>query len=169
MEPMLPLPPKELSLLASLFGACAVLVWRVHEGRSVVTARKILIPPLGMATGFCMFLAPPCRIPWLWALSAFLLGATALAYPLLRTSRLTRVGDNIMMQRSNAFFLVVIVLAIVRVAAHSYFDRFLSILQTGGLFFILAFGMILHWRVRMYLQYRQLTMPSQPQPASTLS
>ena len=158
------LPPKELSLLASLFGAGAVLLWRVHEGRSVVTARKILIPPAGMATGFSMFLAPQCRIPWLWALAAFLTGALILAYPLLRTSRLTRVGDNIMMHRSNAFFLVVIVLAIVRIAAHSYFDRFLSITQTGGLFFILAFGMILHWRARMYLQYRQITAAPAPAP-----
>lgn len=144
-------------MLASLFGACGVLVWRVHEGRSVVTARKILIPPLGMSTGFCMFFAPQCRIPLAWAFGAFLLGATVFAYPLLRTSRLTRVGQNIMMQRSNAFFLVIIVLAIVRTAAHSYFDQFLSITQTGAIFFVLAFGMILHWRVRMYRQYVGIT------------
>jgi len=160
--------PKELSLLASLFGACGVLVWRVHEGRSVVTARKILIPPLGMSTGFCMFVAPQCRIPWLWALCAFVLGATVLAYPLLRTSRLTRVGDNVMMQRSNAFFLVIIVLAIVRTAAHSYFDRFLSITQTGAIFFVLAFGMIVHWRLRMYRQYLEITSTA-PAPAATIS
>ena len=143
-----------------------MLIWRVHEGRSVVTARKILIPPLGMSTGFCMFFAPQCRIPLTWAIGAFLLGATALAYPLLRTSRLTRVGPNVMMHRSNAFFLVVIVLAIVRTAAHSYFDRFLSITQTGAIFFVLAFGMILHWRVRMYRQYLQITSTG---PAPTLS
>jgi membrane protein CcdC involved in cytochrome C biogenesis len=160
--------PKELSLLASLFGACGVLVWRVHEGRSVVTVRKILIPPLGMSTGFCMFVAPQCRIPWLWALGAFFLGATVLAYPLLRTSRLTRVGENVMMQRSNAFFLVIIVLAIVRTAAHSYFDRFLSITQTGAIFFVLAFGMIVHWRLRMYRQYVDITSAA-PTPAATAS
>ncbi|HXE08552.1 MAG TPA: cytochrome c biogenesis protein CcdC [Acidobacteriaceae bacterium] len=160
--------PKEFSLLASLIGACGVLVWRVHEGRSVVTARKILIPPLGMSTGFCMFIAPQCRIPWTWGLAAFFLGATVLAYPLLRTSRLTRIGDNVMMQRSNAFFLVIIVLAIVRTAAHSYFDRFLSITQTGAIFFVLAFGMIVHWRLRMYRQYLDITSaPSAP--ATTIS
>ena len=163
---MLHIAPKELSLLASLFGACAVLIWRVHEGRSVVTARKILIPPLGMSTGFCMFFAPQCRIPLSWGIGAFLLGATALAYPLLRTSRLTRVGPNVMMQRSKAFFLVIIVLAIVRTAAHSYFDRFLSITQTGAIFFVLAFGMILHWRIRMYHQYLEITST---EPTPTLS
>lgn len=106
-----------------------------------------------MSTGFCMFFAPQCRIPLSWALGAFFLGAIVLAYPLLRTSRLVRVGPNVMMQRSNAFFLVIVALAIVRTAAHGYFDRFLSITQTGAIFFVLAFGMILHWRVRMYRQY----------------
>jgi len=104
-----------------------------------------------------MFLAPICRIPLEWAAAAFLLGATVLAYPLLRTSRLVRDGDAIMMKRSNAFFLVIIVLAVVLIAAHAYFDRYLDVAQTGAIFFVLAFGMILHWRLRMYLEYRQLT------------
>jgi membrane protein CcdC involved in cytochrome C biogenesis len=110
-----------------------------------------------MATGFCMFLAPEFRLPLLWAVCAFLLGATVLAYPLLRTSRLVRDGDVIMMQRSNVFFAVVIVLAAFRILAHSYLDRFVDVKQTAALFFVLAFGMILHWRLRMYLEYRRLT------------
>jgi membrane protein CcdC involved in cytochrome C biogenesis len=79
------------------------------------------------------------------------------AYPLLRTSRLVRDGEVIMMQRSNVFFAVVIVLAAIRILAHSYIDRFMDVKQTAALFFVLAFGMILHWRLRMYLQYRRLT------------
>jgi membrane protein CcdC involved in cytochrome C biogenesis len=148
---------KEMSALSSVVGAAAVMAWRVQEGRTAVTVRKIVIPPLGMATGFCMFLAPICRIPLEWAAAAFLLGATVFAYPLLRTSRLVRDGDAIMMKRSNAFFLVIIVLAVVRIAAHAYFDRYLDVAQTGAIFFVLAFGMILHWRLRMYLEYRHLT------------
>jgi membrane protein CcdC involved in cytochrome C biogenesis len=151
------LPLKEMSILSSVVGAAAVMAWRVREGRTAVTVRKIVIPPLGMATGFCMFLVPVFRIPLLWAACAFLLGATALAYPLLRTSRLVRVGEAIMMQRSNAFFLVIVVLAVIRIAAHTYFDRYLDVRQTGALFFVLAFGMILRWRMRMYFEYRQLT------------
>jgi membrane protein CcdC involved in cytochrome C biogenesis len=151
------LPLEEMSVFTSVVGAAVVMAWRVREGRTAVTARKIIIPPLGMATGFCMFFAPPFRIPLLWAACAFLLGATALAYPLLRTSRLVREGDAIMMKRSNAFFLVVIVLAVIRIFARTYIDRYIDIRQTGALFFVLAFGMILHWRLRMYFQYRHLT------------
>ncbi|HEY4380524.1 MAG TPA: cytochrome c biogenesis protein CcdC [Acidobacteriaceae bacterium] len=154
---------KEMSVVSSIVGAGVVMAWRVQESRSAVTLKKIIIPPLGMATGFCMFLAPPFRIPWQWALCAFLLGATALAYPLLRTSRLVREGEAIMMERSNAFFLVVIVLALIRVLAHSYIDKYIDVRQTGALFFVLAFGMILRWRLRMLFEYRQLTTD---QPAS---
>jgi membrane protein CcdC involved in cytochrome C biogenesis len=113
-----------------------------------------------MATGFCMFLAPPFRVPLLWAGVAFLLGAIALAYPLLRTSRLVRDGETIMARRSKAFFAVILVLAAIRVAAHGYLDQLLTVQQTAGLFFILAFGMIVRWRTSMFLQYRELTRNS---------
>ena len=146
-----------LSIVTSILGFAAVMLWRIREGRTAVTIRKILIPPLGMATGFCMFFVPIFRIPLAWAACAFLLGATVLAYPLLRTSRLVRDGEAIMMQRSNAFFLVVVVLAVIRIVARTYIDRFLDISQTGSISFVLAFGMILHWRMRMYFEYRQLT------------
>jgi membrane protein CcdC involved in cytochrome C biogenesis len=146
-----------VSIAVSLAGALAVVVWRVREGKTAVTLKKILIPPLGMATGFSMFLVPAFRVPFSWAAVAFLVGAIALAYPLLLTSRLERDGETIMMRRSGAFFTVVIVLAAIRFLARDYLDRVLSIEQTGGLFFILAFGMILRWRMSMFFEYRTLT------------
>ncbi len=145
-----------MSLVASVVGAAVVMVWRVRESRTAVSARKIVIPPMGMATGFSMFLVPAFRVPVLWAGVAFLAGALVLAYPLLVTSRLVRDEDRVMMQRSNSFFAILILLAGIRVAAHGYLDRILTVEQTGGLFFILAFGMILRWRTQMFLQYRAL-------------
>ena len=149
--------PLWTTIIVSVIGFLGVLAWRVREGRSAVTVRKIIIPPLGMATGFSMFLVPAFRVPWTWAAIAFLIGAVALAWPLLVTSRLIRDGDAIMMQRSNAFFLVVIALAAIRFLARGYLDTFMSIQQTAGLFFVLAFGMILRWRLRMLSEYRALT------------
>jgi membrane protein CcdC involved in cytochrome C biogenesis len=151
------LPLKTLSLISSIVGASVVMAWRVQEGRTPVTARKILIPPLGMATGFCMFVVPMFRVPWLWAIGAFLAGALLLAWPMVRLSKLERVGDQIMARRSHAFLAVVIVLAGIRVAARGYLDNVLSVQQTAGLFFILAFGMIVRWRVNMFRQYLALT------------
>lgn len=149
--------PSEISIVGGVVGLGAVLVWRVREGRTAVSARKILIPPLGMATGFSMFIVPAFRIPWLWGVVAFAIGAIALAYPLLRTSRLVQQGDVVMMQRSTAFFSVILVLAAIRILAHGYFDALLSVEQSGALFFVLAFGMIVRWRFSMLTEYRRLT------------
>ena len=146
-----------VSAVATLAGMAAVFAWRVREGRSAITLRKIVIPPLGMATGFSMFVVPLFRVPWAWALEAFLLGAVVLAYPLLATSKLERDGDQIMMKRSGAFFAVVLGLAAIRFAAHSYLDQIISVEQTAGLFFVLAFGMIMRWRMSMLFEYRALT------------
>ena len=154
------------SAVGSLVGLVGVMAWRIREGRTAVTVRKIVIPPLGMATGFCMFFVPQFRVPLLWALIAFLAGAVILAYPLLITSRLEREGEAIMMRRSSAFFGVVVALAAARYFARGFFDSILTIQQTAGLFFILAFGMILRWRWRMLSQYRALTqVPVVPSPS----
>ena len=145
------------SLTSAVIGFLVVMAWRIGESRSAVTARKIVIPPLGMATGFCMFFAPMCRIPFSWGLAAFLIGAVVLAVPLLLTSDLHYQNGVIMMKRSSAFFAVIIVLAVVRYAARNYFDRFMTLEQTGALFYLLAFGMILRWRTKLYFAYRTLT------------
>jgi membrane protein CcdC involved in cytochrome C biogenesis len=67
-----------------------------------------------------------------------------------------------MMQRSTAFFTVVLVLAAIRILARGYFDTVLTVPQTGALFFVLAFGMIVRWRARMYFEYRELTSGDGP-------
>jgi membrane protein CcdC involved in cytochrome C biogenesis len=154
------------SAISSLAGMVAVLAWRVQEGRSAVTLKKILIPPLGMATGFSMFVVPAFRVPLLWAVAAFLIGSIVLAYPLLLTSRLERDGETIMMKRSSAFLIVIVVLALIRYLARGYFNTLLSLEQTGALFFILAFGMILRWRASMLFEYRALIAQDQSASAT---
>lgn len=149
--------PTGTSIFVSLAGMVAVLAWRLRETRTAVTRRKIVIPPLGMATGFCMFFVPAFRMPLMWAVAAFLIGYVALAYPLLLTTRLIRQGDAVMMQRSSAFLVVILVLAVIRFLARGYFDTILTAQQTAALFFVLAFGMILRWRVKMLIDFRKLT------------
>jgi membrane protein CcdC involved in cytochrome C biogenesis len=145
------------SVVAAGAGAVAVLVWRLRETRTAVSLRKIIIPPLGMAKGFSMFVDSAFRVPWTWALIAFLTGAAVLAWPLLLTTRLERQGETVRMKRSSAFLLVILVLAAIRLFARGYFDKILTAQQTAGIFFILAFGMILIWRAKMLVDFRRLT------------
>ena len=150
--------PSGTAIIGAIVGLLAVIAWRIREARGAVSIKKIVMPPLGMATGFSMFVVPAFRVPWSWAATAFLTGAVALAYPLLLTTRLVRRGDLIMMQRSNAFFTVILGLAAIRLMARGYLDTVLSAQQTGGLFYLLAFGMIVRWRAQMLLEYRRLTL-----------
>jgi membrane protein CcdC involved in cytochrome C biogenesis len=92
-----------------------------------------------------------------WAAIAFVTGAIVLAYPLLVTSRLVRQGGIVIMQRSNAFFLVILGLAAIRLLARGYLDTVVSAQQTASLFYLLAFGMIVRWRAEMFFEYRRLT------------
>lgn len=153
------------SIFVSLAGLVAVTMWRLREARSAVSLKKIIIPPLGMATGFSMFVVPAFRIPWAWAAWAFLFGALALAWPLLLTTRLERQGEAVMMKRSSAFLLVLLVLAAIRFLARGYFDTILTPQQTAGIFFILAFGMIVVWRAKLLMDFRRLTADFQPTAA----
>ena len=145
------------SFLAAGAGAIVVIMWRLREARSAVSLRKIIIPPLGMATGFSMFVDPAFRVPWSWAMIAFLTGAAVLAWPLLLTTRLELQGETVRMRRSSAFLVVILVLAAIRILARGYFDTLLTPQQTAGVFFILAFGMIVIWRGKMLFDFRRLT------------
>jgi membrane protein CcdC involved in cytochrome C biogenesis len=143
-------------IAAAVLGSVAILVWRIRETRRPITTRSIVIPPLGMSTGLSMFVVPAFRVPWTWAFTAFALGAVVLAYPLLASSRLTREGSVVMMQRSKTFIAVILGLAALRLALRNYVGEFLSVQQTAGLLFVLALGMILRWRAWMLFEYRRL-------------
>ena len=145
------------SVVVAGAGAVVVIMWRLREARTAVSLKKIIIPPLGMATGFSMFVDPAFRVPWSWAGIAFLIGALALAWPLLLTTRLELQGETVRMKRSSAFLAVILVLAVIRLFARGYFDKLLTAQQTAGIFFILAFGMILIWRAKMLVDFRRLT------------
>lgn len=147
---------KLLPVLAPIVGGAAVLAWRYQETRAPVTARKLVIPPLAMGLGFLMFVVPAMRVPWTWALAAFLAGALLLSYPLARTSTLERQGEVVVMRRSSGFLVILLGLLAVRVALHDYVGHVLSARQTASVFFVLAFGMIVRWRIGLYRRYRAL-------------
>ena len=60
------------------------------------------------------------------------------------------------MQRSRAFLWILLGLVLVRTVLRVWVERTVTPMQTGALFFVLAFGMIARWRVGMLLEYRRL-------------
>ena len=143
--------------IAPVFGGIAILFWRMRETRVPVSRKAILIPPLAMSTGFLMYLAPMTRVPWAWAIAALLIGAVVLSWPMLRLSRLELRDGVVYMKRSPAFLAILLVLLAIRLALHDYIGGFISPIQTASVFYLLAFGMIVRWRLDMYLQFRRIT------------
>lgn len=148
--------PPALYILATLAGATVVTLWRVRETQRPVTLRSIVAPPLGMATGLSMFLAPQTRVPAAWGLGALGLGAALFAWPLLRSSRLTVVDGRVVMQRSRAFLWILVGLVAARLMLRSYVGRMVSAPQSGALAFLLAFGAVVRWRASTLREFLAL-------------
>jgi membrane protein CcdC involved in cytochrome C biogenesis len=147
---------------ATLGGAVVMLGWRLRETQRPITVPLIVIPPLGMSTGFCMFFYPPARIPLSWAIGALLIGAIVLAEPLSRSSRLERRADGIVLKRSRAFLWILLGLLAARFALRDYIGHLVSPIQTAAVLFVLAFGMIARWRISMYIEFQRLMRSVSP-------
>lgn len=151
-EPVL----RPLLRVAPVVGGGAILAWRMRETRVPVTPKSILIPPVAMSTGASMFLVPMARVPWSWAVGAFLAGFLVLSLPLVHSSKLEPRDGHVYMRRSPWFLAILLALLGLRLALHDYIGHLISPLQTAAVFFLLAFGMIVRWRSDMYRQYRRL-------------
>lgn len=147
------------SIAMPLFGGLMLIALRIRAGRRPATLRKIVMPPLGMATGFIMFAFPVTHIPWLWALSAFGTGLLMFSFPLVVSTRLEKVQEDIYVRRSKAFIAILAVLLLIRLLLHGVVEDYMTIPQTGAIFYLLAFGMIVPWRLAMLSDYLRLSSP----------
>ncbi|ANY73179.1 CcdC family protein [Paenibacillus ihbetae] len=147
------------STVAMLVMALTVIFIRMKASHRPVTVKKIIIPPLAMSTGFLMFVEKQVRIPIWWGIIAFLVGWFIFSYPLIRSTRFEKVDGQIFMQKSRSFVYILLGLLAFRLLLHGYIEQHISIPQTAALFFLLAYGMIVHWRISMYRQYQQITGP----------
>jgi membrane protein CcdC involved in cytochrome C biogenesis len=147
------------STVGAVIMALMVIFIRLKSGSRPVTIRKIWIPPLGMSTGFAMFVVPEVRFPLWWAAIAFLVGWFIFAYPLIYTTNFEQRDGQVFARRSKSFAFILLGLLLVRTLLHEFINRYVSVPQSGGLFFILAFGMIVHWRVFMYKRYNVIVPP----------
>ncbi|KGE19629.1 CcdC family protein [Paenibacillus wynnii] len=154
------------STVGAVFMALMVIFIRLKASERPVTIRKIWIPPLGMSTGFAMFVAPQVRFPLWWAAIAFVIGWFIFAYPLIRSTTFEQREGEVYAQRSKSFAFILLGLLLVRTLLHEFINQYVSVPQSGGIFFILAFGMIVHWRLFMYKRYNVL-VHSKKTPSTT--
>ena len=60
------------------------------------------------------------------------------------------------MKPSKAFIFILVGLLAVRVALKSYLSQSIDLAELSGMFFLLAFAMIVSWRIAMYRSFTKL-------------
>ncbi|WP_229745494.1 CcdC family protein [Pullulanibacillus pueri] len=145
-----------LSVFIGVLFAVSIIIVRLKASNQPTNIKKILLPPVFMSTGFLMFIAPQVRVSWVELIEAFLVGVL-FSFFLIKTSKFSVQNGEIYLKRSKAFIFILIGLLIIRTLLKIFLENEISIdiPQTSGLFFTLAFGMILPWRIAMFLMYKR--------------
>ncbi|WP_163102222.1 CcdC family protein [Peribacillus alkalitolerans] len=144
-----------LSTAIAIFMGFLVIIIRMKASKHPVNAKKIILPPIFMSTGALMFIFPYFRVTPMEILEAFSVGML-FSLLLIKTSKFEIKDQQIFLKRSKAFAFILMGLLIVRIIAKLILSSTIDVGQLGGMFWILAFGMILPWRVAMFVQYKKL-------------
>lgn len=142
------------SVLAVVMGMIAIFI-RMKAAKKPTSANKIMLPPLFMSTGAFMFVIPEFRVTFTELLEAVIVGML-FSILLIKTSNFEIRDDNIYLKRSKAFPIILISLLIIRIIGKVALSSTIDLGQLSGMFFVLAFSMIVPWRIAMYRQYRRL-------------
>ncbi|MEK4628380.1 MAG: cytochrome c biogenesis protein CcdC [Solibacillus sp.] len=142
------------TIMAIFMGSFAMFI-RLRAQKKPVTAKKIMIPPFAMSTGALMFIFEEFRVGPLQILEAVGIGLL-FSVVLIATSKFEIRDDAIYMKQSKAFPFILIGLLILRIILKLVFSDSFNIGELGGMFFLLAFAMILPWRIGMLIKFKKL-------------
>lgn len=142
------------TVLALFMGTMAVIV-RSKAAKRPVSIKSIILPPVFMSTGALMFIFQEFRVPFLQVLEALSVGMI-FSIILIRTTNFEIRDGAIFMKRSKAFVYILFGLLIVRLVGKLALSSTIDVGELGGMFWILAFGMIVPWRVAMLVKYKKL-------------
>lgn len=143
-----------ITTIGALFMGVLAMIIRVKSAKNPASVKKIILPPVFMSTGFFMFyfveLPPLIRI-----VEAALAGMLVSIF-LIKTSKFEIKNNQIYLKRSKAFMFILTGMLIARILFKIIIGDSIDIFELGGMFFILAFSMILPWRIAMYFSYKKM-------------
>ncbi|UOR12606.1 CcdC family protein [Halobacillus amylolyticus] len=143
------------STVVAAFMATVMIFVRLRAARRPASVKKIILPPLFMSTGALMFLFPVFRVQWSQVAEAVCVGIL-FSFFLIRTSKFEVREDQIYLKPSKAFVFILFGLLILRIVLKLIIGQTIAFGQMSGMFFLLALGMIVTWRLAMLRQYLQL-------------
>lgn len=133
----------------------AVIIIRMKAQKFPVNEKKIILPPFFMATGALMYVVPYFRLTGMEILESIILGVI-FSSVLIWTSKFEVQGSEIYMKRSKAFPIILISLLVIRTVIKIFVSNTIDPGQLAGMFFLLAFSMIVPWRLAMLYRFKKL-------------
>jgi membrane protein CcdC involved in cytochrome C biogenesis len=146
-----------VSSIGAVVMAFFAMFIRMKSAKKPASAKKIILPPIFMSTGAFMFFVPMFRVTPIEILEASIVGML-FSILLIKTSAFEIRDNNIYLKRSKAFMFILVGLLVIRVIMKSILSATIDVGQLSGMFWILAFSMIVPWRIAMYINYRKLYM-----------
>jgi membrane protein CcdC involved in cytochrome C biogenesis len=144
-----------VSSIGAVFMGLFVLFVRMKAAKQPTSIKKIILPPVFMSSGALMYVVPEFRLTSMEILEAVVVGML-FSILLIKTSKFEIRDNDIFLKRSKAFVFILVGLLVVRLVLKSILSSTIDIGQLSGMFFLLAFSMIVPWRVAMYRSYKKL-------------
>ncbi|QAR54303.1 hypothetical protein BAE_16365 [Bacillus aerophilus] len=145
-----------ISSIVAVCMAVAVMFIRIKSSAKPATVKKIILPPIFMSTGALMFFVPMFQVTGAEFLEAITVGMFFSIF-LIKTSKFEIRGNEIYLKRSKAFVFILIGLLVLRIGMKTILSSSIDYGALSGMFWILAFGMIVPWRIAMYLSFRKMS------------
>lgn len=144
-----------LTTILAVCMALLVIFIRMKAAKKPSSVKKIVLPPIFMSTGALMFLFPEFRVAPLQIFEALAVGAIFSIF-LIKTSKFEVRDSDIYLKRSKAFVFILLGLLAIRIVMKLVLSTTIDIGELTGMFWLLAFGMIVPWRIAMYMKYKKL-------------
>jgi len=130
---------------------------RLKYTKKPAVAKNIILPPFFMATGASMFILPIFR-PTIPELISSVVMGMLFSIILIKTTKFEVRDRQIYLQKSKLFLVALIGLVALRMIGKIILAETINIdpAQMSGMFFILAYSMILPWRISMYMGFVKL-------------
>jgi membrane protein CcdC involved in cytochrome C biogenesis len=138
------------SILFAFMMGVVVIIVRMKAQNFPVNEKKIILPPFFMATGALMYVVPYFRLSGMEMLECLILGVL-FSTILIWTSRFEVKGSEIYMKRSKAFP-VILISTLIKIFISNKIDPG----ELAGMFFLLAFCMIVPWRLAMLYKFKKV-------------
>ncbi|MDT3959723.1 CcdC protein domain-containing protein [Staphylococcus kloosii] len=143
------------SILFAFMMGIVVIIVRMKAQNFPVNEKKIILPPFFMATGALMYVVPYFRLSGMEMLECLILGVL-FSTILIWTSRFEVKGSEIYMKRSKAFPVILISLLLIRTLIKIFISNKIDPGELAGMFFLLAFCMIVPWRLAMLYKFKKV-------------